>query len=1074
MLLNIVMKNLLFVAWKNPLRPKIGQFGCVFIFGISALVISFAQAAVEDSNTVALWHMDSEFTTSSRTWTADDDGLYPGRDNDLAYGNGGNVGSTYPVLTTGSGGYDGEAMVFNRAEVDMAFAPDGWGGHDSVQIEMSFKQDNATGEQTLISLVGGIVELRLEAGVLYFYSWYEDINGNDAGHLTLTRPYDQEEWNHVTASVNDDVVTLDVNGSVTITSVSQDPASILDDTAGYIYLGCKLTGSRNYDGLIDEVEVSKPESETVEYHTHPLLFFGSSDLPQLRQKIKETELVPIWDSILAKANDYCIPSSPDYIDPASLSSYDLWLGRHGQGWLETIGFVYLITNNPLYGQHGANVLEALALAAPVNELYYYNMDIMRTLAVGYDWLYDAMTPAQRAIVEQRGSEYCLWWYDFDWGPYHNFNGVGSGGTGLLSIVLRDIYPTATPGWIDHCHDSVKGWFNLSFDSKGAYSEGHDYMQYGFNSAFAFAEALRLNDGRNLLNEPNVMNIAHYLAMTLLPGEDVCEARNDASYGLELDESLLLAINAWDDGLLAWLWDKSELHWNGDYSGDVSYSPMRILWDRTVTPVDVIENNEPLAELFPERGLCVWRTGWDVNDLLFTIEAGQFYLGTHNQADKGHFGLYGLGYRWAVDAGYGNNRDANGRCQTVAHNSILVDGAGQALSGASYGTNGTIDSYNDCPDYGYAMANCTEAYNTNNHGEPGAIVEHALRHSIFVRAKDDIPAYAVLLDDIKKDANAHDFTWQLLSGDNMEILFDSGCPVVSPIEYVETPEGTGGTGECAWSVNITEPGQYTLWGRVRSNGEFVSSSDSWVIGVDNQLVEWHFEQDTSRSWTWDKVVSGTSYSEVFFNLDAGEHIVRVRTRERGAQLNRVVLTKDSVAPPFPPLAQGFLLTSAEASVTAPMVYVPRDAKMKVMMDANGPITYETDTYEPGDGRVPKNFPRLKATVHAENPRFLTVMVPQHIDAEDPNISFDTTIEYSNITIEWPYRTDVIVWSESQVQVDIGCFRSIADLNDDCDVNIKDFKTIAGTWLTTDASGDLNQDNFVDLLDLVIFAQAWLTN
>ena len=73
--------------------------------------------------------------------------------------------------------------------------------------------------------------------------------------------------------------------------------------------------------------------------------------------------------------------------------------------------------------------------------------------------------------------------------------------------------------------------------------------------------------------------------------------------------------------------------------------------------------------------------------MFSIEAGPYFPVTHNQADKGHFTLYGLGWRWAVDCGYANEHEREGRGQTLGHNCVLVDGQGQALSGAGWGTNG---------------------------------------------------------------------------------------------------------------------------------------------------------------------------------------------------------------------------------------------------------------------------------------------------------------------------------------------------------------------------------------------------
>jgi hypothetical protein len=163
-------------------------------------------------------------------------------------------------------------------------------------------------------------------------------------------------------------------------------------------------------------------------------------------------------------------------------------------------------------------------------------------------------------------------------------------------------------------------------------------------------------------------------------------------------------------------------------------------------------------------------------MMFSIEAGPFYPVTHNQADKGHFTLYGLGHRWAMDPGYANEHEPEGRGQTVGHSCVLIDGKGQALSGAGWGTNGIIARYANTARYGYALADCTEAYHHNSVGKPGAVVEYARRHVFFVYPHQGAPAYAVVMDDVRKDDQTHDFTWQMMYSDALTATLD-GCRAV---------------------------------------------------------------------------------------------------------------------------------------------------------------------------------------------------------------------------------------------------------------------------------------------------------
>jgi len=49
-----------------------------------------------------------------------------------------------------------------------------------------------------------------------------------------------------------------------------------------------------------------------------------------------------------------------------------------------------------------------------------------------------------------------------------------------------------------------------------------------------------------------------------------------------------------------------------------------------------------------------------------------------------------------------------------------------------------------------LADCTEAYNRNSAGKPGAVVQHARRHALFAYPHRGAPAYAVVVDDLCKD------------------------------------------------------------------------------------------------------------------------------------------------------------------------------------------------------------------------------------------------------------------------------------------------------------------------------------
>ena len=530
----------------------------------------------------------------------------------------------------------------------------------------------------------------------------------------------------------------------------------------------------------------------------PQLLFDRSQIDALRQRITQPKFAPIWAMMLADAEAYCNPASPRYADPKDPYSFakkkdreiqqrnDLLrvhtVGHRLTERMEAIGFAYQLTGRKELGQHGAALLLATIKQYPVsNPLVATGFaggrgDIMRGLAIGYDLLSDCLDDGQRQVVAAACADYLdsfvkefnnpkVWWY-----KVHNYNGVNGGAAGCLALTMRNAYPDRADAWVAECVKIIDRWLGAGFDAEGAYFEGVSYSGYGLSNTILLADALRRSGKGNLFDHPTFRRLPEFYAMSLLPGERVYDARNDSPYA-GLNAILLKLADVNNSGIYKWLWENS----------GVDDTFLRILWENDVPATDPIASGIPTTKHFRGRGLCIWRTGWTSNDVMFSIEAGPYHPTTHNQGDKGHFTLYGLGHRWATDPGYANEHGPEGRGQTLGHSCVLIDGKGQALSGAGWGTSGAITEYTNNDRYGNALADCTEAYNRNNAGMSGAVVEHARRHVFFVYPYKGAPAYAVVMDDILKDDQPHEFTWQMMFSDQMAVTLGDGKAVFEPLQ-----------------------------------------------------------------------------------------------------------------------------------------------------------------------------------------------------------------------------------------------------------------------------------------------------
>ena len=782
----------------------------------------------------------------------------------------------------------------------------------------------------------------------------------------------------------------------------------------------------------------------------PRLVFTKLDLPTLRQRVTRSEYAPVWENIRQSARSYCDPNHADYADPDQLfspgeksgnmsqSRHERLLvhgvGRMISGRMEAIGLTYQITQDADLGRHGALLLTAFCERFPVTDPMVASGfaggrgDIMMGLALGIDWLGECLVTEQRKVVTKTCAEYVeqfirefnnpeVWFY-----RVHNFNGVNGGAGGCLAMTLLDDFPRKSPKWIAESRKIVERWLSGGFDADGAGLEGVLYAGYGLSNSIVFADALERNGMDSYYDHPLFAKLPEFYALSLLPGEGVCDARNDSTYtGLRL--STLKLAEGTGNGLYRWLWDRA--------AGESSC--LQIAWENDVKPVDPIRAGCPRAKHFRGRGLCIWRTGWDRDDVMFSIEAGPYYPVTHNQGDKGHFTLYGLGQRWAVDTGYANEHEEQGRGQTLAHSCVLIDGQGQALSGAGWGTNGTILAFEDTAQVGYALVDATEAYNRNNRGAAGAGARRALRHAMFVYPSADRPAYAVICDDVQKDDQPHDYTWQMMISEAHQATLSGQRAVLAPsgssghafIGTAPTSRREGvsdglpeakSAGECAIEIDVIEPGEYALWARVRTREKERGKSDSFFIKMDDgESAAWHMRP--SPSWIWDRVANGVPPEELVYELNAGRHRLTVLRREWGAEMDCLLLTREKAVPPTLDGAstQPLFAEAESGTVTSPMRVTTTpsiETRLELHVNADSPVTLVTDTFHPDDYHGPAAFPRLRATTRAVNPAFMAVLLPLPKNVPAPTVTFAASGGDRRVTVAWGSGRDVILWPAAE--------------------------------------------------------------
>jgi hypothetical protein len=87
------------------------------------------------------------------------------------------------------------------------------------------------------------------------------------------------------------------------------------------------------------------------------------------------------------------------------------------------------------------------------------------------------------------------------------------------------------------------------------------------------------------------------------------------------------------------------------------------------------------------------------------------------------------------------------------------------------------------------------------------------------------------------------------------------------------------------VDIARPGAYTLWGRVKASND---RNNSFFVQIDNGPNNL-WEVQTGDDWHWDLVNNRDVADPVTFILTKGIHTIKIRLRESGTKLDKLLLT-----------------------------------------------------------------------------------------------------------------------------------------------------------------------------------------
>jgi hypothetical protein len=447
---------------------------------------------------------------------------------------------------------------------------------------------------------------------------------------------------------------------------------------------------------------------------HPRLIASASDFDHLRQQLATQPQLSQWHSKLKDRAQRMLTQPPSrYEIPDGLRL--LSTSRRVLDRTCTLALLYRLDGDRAWLDRAWQELDAAAHFTNWNPRHFLDTaEMSHAFAIGYDWLYHAWTPDQRATLRtallDHGLTPALGVYRGK-SPYgswhktrHNWNQVCNGGIGIGALAIADEAPELCGEILSNAVHSIQ-LAMAEFAPDGAWNEGPGYWHYATSYNIAFLAALDSALGTDF----GLSQLPAFADTGLFPLYLTGPLRRTINYADGGDGAIRAPQMFW----LARKFDRPLYAWyERALAGPAPYD---LLWfdPRGDGPKSM---HLPLDKYFRGVEVATFRGGWEDPDALFLgFKAGD-NKANHSHLDLGSFVLDALGKRWALDLGaddynlpgyFGKQRWDYYRLRAEGHNTLLINPG--AAPDQDTKAAARIIHFESSPEQALAVADLSAAY-----------------------------------------------------------------------------------------------------------------------------------------------------------------------------------------------------------------------------------------------------------------------------------------------------------------------------------------------------------------------------
>lgn len=406
-------------------------------------------------------------------------------------------------------------------------------------------------------------------------------------------------------------------------------------------------------------------SQFAQLEAHPRLFANATRWRELQtQIVKEPISAELATAVIARA---------DHVLTQPLVAYEktgrrmLAPVREGLSRILVLSMAARLTEETRYSDRAIREMQVAAALPDWNPSHFLDTAEMTFgLAVGYDWLFERIVPADRARFERAIIEKGLQASYPAEGPApgwikanNNWTQVCHASLVAGAIATGTLEPELSARVLQRALDNLPGAARFSYEPDGAYPEGPSYWIYGTAYHVILADLLTHAFGSAMGTDayPGFLETAHYLnQMTSPSGRFFNYADGEERRGFvpplfwfarrmhdrSVVEREILTLSATLE------------HAKGGHDDQATrFTPLALLWWSPALGNVSPKNASAETLSWCGRGrtpVSVHRSAWGDPRALFVGIKGGPIDASHAHMDLGSFVIEARGIRWAVDLG----------------------------------------------------------------------------------------------------------------------------------------------------------------------------------------------------------------------------------------------------------------------------------------------------------------------------------------------------------------------------------------------------------------------------------------